>query len=53
MQKGKRGNFSFSEQVPHGDSRNNPITVMMTKIEEDFIFVHASDIQLFNNVELI
>jgi len=39
----------FSKQVPHGDKRNKPVTVMMTKIEEDCVFVHASDIQLFNN----
>ncbi|MGM0365261.1 MAG: MBL fold metallo-hydrolase [Actinomycetota bacterium] len=44
----KESPLTFSEQVLHGDGDNNPVTVMMTKIEEDFIFVHASDIQLFS-----
>lgn len=41
--------LTFSNQVPHSGRKNNPVTVMMTKIEEDYVFVHASDIQLFNN----
>lgn len=39
----------FSKAVPHGKPDNNLETVMMTKIEEDCIFVHASDIQLLND----
>ena len=45
----KEGPLTFSGKVTHGDSKNKSVTVMMTKIEEDFIFVHASDIQLFNS----
>jgi len=41
--------FHFSKAVPHGRTENNLETVMMTKIEEDCVFVHASDIQLLNN----
>lgn len=41
--------LTFSKPVPHGEAYGNLITVMMTKIEEDGIFVHASDIQLLNN----
>jgi predicted metallo-beta-lactamase superfamily hydrolase len=41
--------FHFSKAVPHGMTENNLETVMMTKIEEDYTFVHASDIQLLNN----
>jgi uncharacterized protein len=39
----------FSKAVPHGKADNNLETVMMTKIEEDCVFVHASDIQLLND----
>ena len=39
----------FSKAVPHGRTENNLETVIMTKIEEDCGFVHASDIQLLNN----
>jgi len=39
----------FSKAVPHGKADNNLETVMMTKIEEDCSFVHASDIQLLND----
>jgi len=35
--------------MPHGEAFNNLETVMMTKIEEDDVFVHAPDIQLLNN----
>jgi len=44
----EQGGLSFSNPVPHGES-NNLETVIMTKIEEDCVFVHASDIQLLNN----
>lgn len=43
----EQGGLSFSNPVPHGEA-NNLETVIMTKIEEDFVFVHASDIQLLN-----
>jgi len=53
LKNAEAGNYkllSFSEQVPHGERNNNFDTVMMTKIkEENFTFVHASDIQLLNN----
>jgi len=40
----------FSNAVPHGKSKDNSETVMMTKLEEDNeAFVHASDIQLLND----
>lgn len=42
----------FSKQVPHGD-KDNAVTVMMTKIEEDHVFVHASDIQLLNSESVL
>jgi predicted metallo-beta-lactamase superfamily hydrolase len=45
----KDGPMSFSNSVFHGEANNNLETVMMTKIEEDKIFVHASDIQLLND----
>jgi len=41
--------LAFSNRVPHGGGANNPVTVMMTRIEEDFVFVHASDTQLFSS----
>ncbi len=42
--------LSFSRPVPHGEANNNSDTVMMTRIkDENFTFVHASDIQLLNN----
>ena len=44
-----RGLLSFSKPVPHGRANNNLETVIMTKVEEDCVFVHASDIQLLNN----
>ena len=43
------GAMSFSIPVPHGEANNNLNTVMMTRIEEDYVFVHASDIQLLND----
>ena len=45
----KEGPMTFSQAMPHGEANNNSETVMMTKIEEDNVFVHASDIQLLNN----
>jgi len=45
----EQGVFHFSKAVPHGKADNNLETVMMTKIEEDSVFVHASDIQLLND----
>ena len=46
---GREGPCTFSAPVPHGRAAGNPEKVVMTKIEEDFVFVHASDIQLLNN----
>lgn len=43
-----QGVLTFSKPVPHGEAYGNLVTVMMTKIEEDCIFIHASDIQLLN-----
>jgi len=41
--------LSFSGPVPHGPPRSSLGSVMMTCIrEEDYSFVHASDIQLLN-----
>lgn len=45
----EQGGLSFSKPVPHGRANNNLETVIMTKVEEDCVFVHASDIQLLNN----
>ena len=44
-----QGALTFSRPVPHGEAYGNLVTVMMTKIEEDGVFVHASDIQLLND----
>jgi predicted metallo-beta-lactamase superfamily hydrolase len=43
------GPMAFSGAVPHGRADNNLETVMMTRIEEDKVFVHASDIQLLDD----
>lgn len=43
----KQKEISFSKAVPHGEIYSKE-TVMMTKIQDDKIFVHASDIQLLN-----
>ncbi len=40
--------MEFSKAVFHGESENNSETVMMTRIQENGVFVHASDIQLFD-----
>jgi len=43
------GPMTFSKAMPHGESKANSETVMMTKLDEGKdIFVHASDIQLLN-----
>lgn len=45
----KDGPMTFSGPVPHGDPHNTLETVVMTRIEEDEVFVHAPDIQLLND----
>jgi len=46
----KDGPLTFSPPVPHGKPNTHLGTVMMTRIEaEDAVFVHASDIQLFDD----
>ncbi len=45
----ENGVLTFSKHMPHGESKNGSANVMMTKVEEDKIFVHASDIQLLND----
>lgn len=45
------GVLSFSENVPHGN-KDSYIKVMMTRIKEDFVFVHGSDIQLLNDISV-
>jgi len=42
------GAMTFSRPVFHGGKNNNPQTVMMTRIEEDCVFVHTSDTQLLD-----
>jgi predicted metallo-beta-lactamase superfamily hydrolase len=42
------GIVSFSQPVPHGKAEGLE-KVIMTRIQEDFTFVHASDIQLLND----
>jgi predicted metallo-beta-lactamase superfamily hydrolase len=42
-----QGALCFSQPVPHGKAKGLE-RVIMTRIEEEFIFVHASDIQLLN-----
>jgi len=42
------GIVSFSGSVHHGDV-SGPDMVVMTRIAEDFVFVHASDIQLLDD----
>ena len=44
----KDGAITFSRAVFHGDKDDTAVTVMMTRIEGDDVFVHASDIQLLN-----
>jgi hypothetical protein len=45
----EHGPMTFSGPVPHGQANNPAETVMMTRIEEDEVFVHASDIQLLDD----
>ena len=45
----KDGPMTFSAAVPHGEAKDILETVLMTKIEDDEIFVHAPDIQLLDN----
>lgn len=45
----KDGPMTFSGPVPHGETNDVLETVMMTRIEEDEVFVHAPDIQLLND----
>jgi predicted metallo-beta-lactamase superfamily hydrolase len=40
------GIFTFSQSVPHGDPHTRFGTVMMTRIKDNYVFVHASDIQM-------
>lgn len=42
-------NLSFSRMVFHGESENNRNRVFMTRIEDDNVFVHGSDIQLLDH----
>ena len=44
----KDGPMTFSGPVPHGEASDTQETVIMTRIEEDEVFVHASDIQLLD-----
>jgi len=44
-----KGVMTFSKRVCHGEKNGHLGTVMMTRIEEDGVFVHASDIQLLND----
>jgi predicted metallo-beta-lactamase superfamily hydrolase len=50
-QKGERaaGPLRFSAPVPHGKKTNRNEMVMMTRIEDETVFVHTSDIQLLDN----
>lgn len=49
----KNGSLSFSSPVPHGDLGGRGGSVMMTRIEEDGqVFVHASDIQMLNDLSI-
>ncbi|SMC61326.1 Predicted hydrolase of the metallo-beta-lactamase superfamily [Desulfocicer vacuolatum DSM 3385] len=43
------GAFSFSLPVPHGENIERNDRVMMTRIENDTVFVHTSDIQLLDD----
>ena len=45
----EHGPMTFSGPEPHGQANNPPETVMMTRIEEDEVFVHAPDIQLLDD----
>ena len=45
----RQGVVTFSMPVFHGGKHNNPQTVMMTRVKEDRVFVHTSDIQLLDD----
>ena len=45
----EHGPMTFSGPIPHGDADDTKDTVLMTRIEEDEVFVHAPDIQLLND----
>ena len=45
----KDGPMTFSGPVPHGEKKDACETVIMTRIEEDEVFVHAPDIQLLDD----
>ncbi len=45
----KHGALTFSNPVSHGEKHGHLGTVMMTRIEDDRVFVHASDIQLLDD----
>ena len=44
-----QGVLTFSRPAFHGERNSYLGTVMMTRIEDDRVFVHASDIQLLDN----
>ncbi|MBN1299514.1 MAG: MBL fold metallo-hydrolase [Actinobacteria bacterium] len=46
------GDIAFSENISHGDGFNDSVNVIMTKISEDKIFVHTSDIQLLDDMAI-
>ena len=50
-QEGKTGAdpLSFSAAVPHGEKTKRNERVMMTRIKDDRVFVHTSDIQLLDD----
>jgi uncharacterized protein len=43
------GPMTFSAAVPHGEKKDALETVIMTRIEDDEIFVHAPDVQLLDD----
>jgi predicted metallo-beta-lactamase superfamily hydrolase len=43
------GPMTFSPPVPHGEKADPCETVMMTKVRDKAVFVHASDIQLLDD----
>jgi len=45
----KHGTMTFSRPVFHGERNSYLGTVIMTRIEDDCVFVHASDIQLLDD----
>ncbi|NDY72402.1 hypothetical protein DO021_12080 [Desulfobacter hydrogenophilus] len=45
----KAGLLRFSAPVPHGEKTERNESVIMTRIEDDIVFVHTSDIQLLDN----